>query len=251
VSGPASGTLPETQVRAMFDRIARVYDLMNSVMTAGLHHHWRRRAADLAAVGPGDSVLDVATGTGDLALELAGRVGPSGRVVGSDFSEEMLSRARAKDAGRKRGAGSGGHVAASATPVDWQWANALELPYGDGEFDAATVGFGARNFSDLDRGVAEMARVVRPGGRVVILEITTPQRPPLSTFYSAWFDRVVPLIGKVAGDSDAYEYLPASVKRFPGPEGLAASMERGGLTNIRWVLTAGGIIALHVGERPA
>jgi demethylmenaquinone methyltransferase/2-methoxy-6-polyprenyl-1,4-benzoquinol methylase len=230
----APGTLPEPQVRAMFDRIARVYDLMNSVMTAGLHHQWRRRAADLAAVGPGDAVLDVATGTGDLAIEMARRVGPSGRVVGSDFSEEMLARARTKDA-----------------RVDWQWANALELPYRDGEFDAATVGFGARNFSDLDRGLAEMTRVVRPGGRVVVLEITTPQRPPLSTFYSAWFDRVVPLIGKVAGDSDAYEYLPASVKRFPAPEGLAAAMARGGLTNIRWILTAGGIIALHVGERPA
>jgi demethylmenaquinone methyltransferase / 2-methoxy-6-polyprenyl-1,4-benzoquinol methylase len=229
-----TGTLEEGQVRAMFDRIARVYDLMNSVMTAGLHHQWRRRAADLAAVGPGDRVLDVATGTGDLAIELARRVGPDGRVVGSDFSEEMLARARAKD-----------------QAVDWQWANALELPYGDGEFDAATVGFGARNFSDLDRGLAEMARVVRPGGRVVVLEITTPQRPPLSTFYSAWFDRVVPLIGKVAGDSDAYEYLPASVKRFPLPDGLAAAMARGGLENIRWILTAGGIIALHVGEKPA
>jgi demethylmenaquinone methyltransferase / 2-methoxy-6-polyprenyl-1,4-benzoquinol methylase len=228
------GTLPEPQVRAMFDRIARVYDLMNSVMTAGLHHQWRRRAADLAGVGPGDRVLDVATGTGDLAIELSRRVAPGGQVVGSDFSEEMLSLARRKAPGLR-----------------FEWANALELPYEDGAFAASTVGFGARNFSDLDQGVAEMARVVQPGGRVVILEITTPQKPPLSTFFRLWFDRVVPLIGKVAGDPDAYDYLPNSVKRFPEPPGLAASMARAGLEDIRWILTAGGIIALHVGTKPA
>ena len=226
----APGTLEEGQVQAMFDRIAGFYDRMNSVMTAGLHHRWRERAADLAAVGAGDRALDVATGTGDLAIELARRVGPGGTVVGSDFSEGMLDLARRKDQG-----------------VWWEWANAMELPYADGEFAAATVGFGARNFSDLDRGLSEMARVVAPGGRVVILEITTPQKPPLSTFFSLWFDRVVPLAGKVAGDPDAYEYLPSSVKRFPGPEGVAASMERAGLRDIRWILTAGGIIALHVG----
>jgi demethylmenaquinone methyltransferase/2-methoxy-6-polyprenyl-1,4-benzoquinol methylase len=238
------GTLPEPEVRAMFDRIARVYDLINSVMTAGLHHKWRRRAADLAAVGPGDRVLDVATGTGDLAIELASRVGASGEVVGSDFSEEMLAHARRK-------VGSSGLAGPAAPAMRFEWANALELPYGDGEFAAATVGFGARNFSDLDRGVAELARVVKPGGRVVILEITTPQKPPLSTFFSLWFDRIVPLIGKVAGDSQAYDYLPNSVKRFPEPAGLAASLERAGLEQIHWVLTAGGIIALHVGVKPA
>ena len=226
------GTLPEPQVRAMFDRIAGFYDLMNSVMTAGLHHQWRRRAADLAQVGPGDRVLDVATGTGDLAVELAGRVAPGGEVIGSDFSEEMLGRARVKAPG-----------------LQFEWGNALDLPYATATFDAATVGFGARNFSDLGQGISEMARVVKPGGRVVILEITTPQKPPLSTFFSLWFDRVVPVIGKVAGDPDAYDYLPNSVKRFPGPEGLAADMERAGLQDIRWILTAGGIIALHVGTR--
>jgi demethylmenaquinone methyltransferase / 2-methoxy-6-polyprenyl-1,4-benzoquinol methylase len=232
-AAPGSGTLPEPQVRAMFDRIARVYDLMNSVMTAGLHHQWRRRAADLAAVGPGDRVLDVATGTGDLALELARRVEPDGEVIGVDFSHEMLARAREK---------------AGSARVVFQWANALALPYGDGEFAAATVGFGARNFSDLDRGLAEMARVVRPGGHVVVLEITTPTRPPLSTFYRQWFDRAVPAIGRLAGDPEAYEYLPNSVRRFPGPQALGAALERAGLEEIRWILTAGGIIALHVGQ---
>jgi demethylmenaquinone methyltransferase/2-methoxy-6-polyprenyl-1,4-benzoquinol methylase len=225
-----TGTLDEGQVRAMFDRIARVYDRMNSVMTAGLHHRWRERAADLARVGPGDRALDVATGTGDLALVLARRVGPGGEVVGSDFSEGMLSLARRKD-----------------PELRWEWGNALDLPYADGEFNAATVGFGARNFSDLDRGLAEMARVVRPGGRVVVLEITSPQRPPLSTFFSLWFDRVVPALGRLTGDPEAYVYLPRSVKRFPGPEALAARMAAAGLVDVRWILTAGGIIALHAG----
>ena len=224
-------------MRAMFDRIAGFYDVMNSVMTAGLHHGWRRRAADLASVGPGDRVLDVATGTGDLALELARRVGPIGEVIGSDFSEQMLTHARTK-------------APRAQAPLTFEWANAMALPYADGEFAAATVGFGARNFSDLDLGLSEMARVVRPGGKVVVLEITTPTRPPLSSFYRMWFDRVVPLIGRVAGDPEAYSYLPNSVKRFPAPRELAAKMDRCGL-DVRYVLTAGGIIALHVGTRRA
>jgi demethylmenaquinone methyltransferase / 2-methoxy-6-polyprenyl-1,4-benzoquinol methylase len=227
---PRSGTLPEPQVRAMFDRIAGFYDLMNSVMTAGLHHRWRARAADLAQLRPGDHALDVACGTGDLAIELSGRVAPGGEVVGSDFSEGMLEVARRK-------------TAADAANVRWEHGNALDLPYGEGEFAAATVGFGARNFSDLGRGLSEMARVVRPGGRVVVLEITTPTKPPLSTFFSLWFDRIVPLLGR----DEAYTYLPNSVKRFPGPEALAAEMARAGLRDVRWILTAGGIIALHVG----
>lgn len=232
--GRAPGTLEEPQVRAMFDRIAGLYDRMNTVMTAGLHHQWRRRAADLAELAPGGRALDVATGTGDLALELAARVAPGGRVIGVDFSERMLEVARAKAA------------AHPGAEVRFEAGNALALPYRDGEFDAATVGFGARNFSDLNRGLAEMARVVRPGGRVVVLEITTPRRPPLSTFFSLWFDRIVPALGRVV-DSQAYAYLPTSVRRFPGPDGLAGVMAGCGLSRIRYVLTAGGIIALHVG----
>jgi demethylmenaquinone methyltransferase/2-methoxy-6-polyprenyl-1,4-benzoquinol methylase len=214
----------------MFDRIAGVYDLMNSVMTAGLHHRWRARAADLAALLPGQSALDVATGTGDLAVELKRRVGPAGEVIGSDFSERMLELARAK-----------------APELRFEHGNALALPYEDDSFDAATVGFGARNFSDLPQGLREMARVVKPGGRVVILEITTPERPPLSLFFRLWFDRLVPLLGRFAGDSDAYTYLPSSVRRFPSARGLAAAMSAVGLVNVRWVLTAGGIIAIHAG----
>jgi len=214
----------------MFDRIASVYDLLNSVMSVGLHHRWRERAADLAAVGPGDRVLDVATGTGDLAIELSRRVGAAGEVVGSDFSEAMLELARQK-----------------APELRFEHGNALALPYDDDTFDAATVGFGARNFSDLPQGLREMARVVRPGGRVVILEITTPERPPLSWFFRLWFDRVVPQLGRFAGDPDAYTYLPSSVRRFPNARGLAAAMSAVGLVDVRWLLTAGGIIAIHAG----
>src|ERR671916_2862219 len=200
-----TGTLPADSVRAMFDRIAGVYDVMNTVMTAGLHHRWRARAVDLARAGPGTRALDVATGTGDLAIELAAR---GGDVVGSDFSEGMLERARVKAPG-----------------LTWEQADAMALPYPDDTFDAATVGFGARNFGDLPQGLREMVRVVKPGGRVVILEITTPQKPPLSTFFSVWFDRIVPLMGRF---DDAYTYLPASVKRFPAPEALAGGPVAGG-----------------------
>jgi demethylmenaquinone methyltransferase/2-methoxy-6-polyprenyl-1,4-benzoquinol methylase len=232
-----TGTLPEPQVQAMFDRIAGIYDRLNSVMTAGLHHRWRERAVALAGVHPGGSVLDVATGTGDLAFALARSVGPGGSVVGADFSAAMLEIARLK----------AGALPPGTAPVRFEQANALLLPHVTGEFDAATVGFGVRNFSDLDQGLRELARVVRPGGRVVILEMTTPRRPPLSSFFKLWFDLVVPVIGRLAGDSAAYAYLPDSVRRFPGPEELAARMNAAGLTDIRYVLTAGGIIALHVG----
>jgi demethylmenaquinone methyltransferase/2-methoxy-6-polyprenyl-1,4-benzoquinol methylase len=213
----------------MFDRIARVYDRMNSVMTAGMHHGWRERAVDLARVGPGSSALDVATGTGDLAIELARR---GAAVTGMDFSPGMLELAREK-----------------APEIAFEEGDAQALGYEDGSFDAVTVGFGARNFGDLDRGLSEMARVTRPGGRVVVLEITSPQRPPLSWFFRAWFDRAVPALGRIAGDPDAYSYLPSSVRRFPGPEELAGRMSASGLADVRWLLTAGGIIALHSGTR--
>ncbi len=239
----------------MFDRISGVYDVLNTVMTAGLHHSWRVRAADMARVGAGSHVLDVATGTGDLAIELARRVSPTGEVIASDFSEGMLDRARAKSA-------AGG---LEVNPR-FEWADALDLPYPDDRFDAATVGFGARNFSDLTRGIAEMVRVVRPGGRVVVLEMTAPTRAPLSHFYALWFDRVVPVLGRLAntltvrlrgrdGDAgatiaQAYSYLPNSVKRWPGPAALAAELQRAGLTEISYLLTAGGIVAIHAGTVP-
>ena len=219
----------------MFDRVAGRYDALNSVMTAGLHHRWRQRAADRAELGPGDSALDVCCGTGDMALELAGRVSPGGHVVGCDFSEPMLDLAREKARGRV------------AEAVRFEWADALSLPYDAGRFDAVTVGFGVRNLADLDRGLREMTRVLRPGGRLVVLEITQPLRPPLSVFYSLWFDRIVPLFGTFSGDSEAYAYLPESVRSFPAPRRLAEMMDAAGLEQIRWTVLAGGIIAIHSG----
>jgi demethylmenaquinone methyltransferase/2-methoxy-6-polyprenyl-1,4-benzoquinol methylase len=219
----------------MFDRVASRYDALNSLMTAGLHHRWRERAADRAELRPGDAALDVCCGTGDLALELAARVAPGGNVVGCDFSEPMLDLAREKAAAR------------SMEGVRFEWADALSLPYDAGRFDAVTVGFGVRNLADLDRGLREMTRVLRPGGRLVILEITQPKRPPLSTFFSLWFDRIVPRLGALSDDSEAYSYLPESVRSFPGPQRLAALMDGAGLERIRWTVLAGGIIAIHSG----
>jgi demethylmenaquinone methyltransferase/2-methoxy-6-polyprenyl-1,4-benzoquinol methylase len=221
----------------MFDRIAGIYDRMNRTMTAGLDREWRRRAADRAELEPGSRALDVCCGTGDLALELGERVGPEGEVVGCDFSEPMLELARRKAA------------AAGASWTRFEWADALALPYGDGSFDAVTVGFGVRNFADLEQGLGELVRVLRPGGRLVILEITQPRRAPLRWFFSLWFDRAVPMLGTLAGDRAAYSYLPASVRRFPGPERLAAMVAAAGVGRVRYLILAGGIIAIHSGVK--
>lgn len=221
----------------MFDRVASNYDALNSVMTAGLHHRWRERAADQAELGPGDFALDVCCGTGDLALKLAGRVAPGGHVVGCDFSEPMLDLARDKTSAR------------GADGVRFEWADALALPYDGERFDAVTVGFGVRNLADLDRGLSEMARVLKPGGRLVILEITQPTRPPLSVFFSLWFDRIVPLLGTFSSEPEAYAYLPESVRSFPNPHRLAERMDRAGFERIRYTVLAGGIIAIHSGVK--
>ena len=222
-----TGRLAPADVQAMFDRISPVYDAMNRVMTAGLDRRWRRLAA-AAAVRPGDRVLDACCGTGDLALEAA-RAG--GRVTGLDFSPAMLERARRK-----------------SNEIEWVRGDMTALPFADGSFDVVTVGFGIRNVPDLDAGLAELARVLRPGGRVACLEITRP-RGALRPFFGLWFDRVVPLLGRVLPGGAAYTYLPASVRRFPGPEDLAAAFGRAGFGEVGWRLLAGGIVALHVGSR--
>ena len=220
-----SGTLPPEGVQTMFDRIAPVYDVMNRVMTAGLDQRWRR-ATVRAVVEPGDRVLDAACGTGDLAI-IAAEAG--GDVTGLDFSARMLDRARRK-----------------APDLDWMRGDLLALPFEDESFDAATVGFGVRNVADLPGALEQLRRVLKPGGRLGILEITRP-RGPLRFFYSLWFDRIVPLLGKVLPGGEAYTYLPASVRRFPGPDDLAAQMA--GFRDVDYRLFAGGIVALHTGVR--
>ena len=234
MSAAPPGRLPAAEVRAMFDRIAPRYDLMNRLMSGGLDGRWRRLAAAAADVSLGSRALDVCTGTGDLAFALADRVGPSGAVVGVDFSEQMLDRARAKALDK-------------GAPATFDVADALDLPFADDAFDAATVAFGARNLADLDGGLAEMARVVRRGGRVVVLEITTPQH--LRALHALWFDRLVPRVGGlIGGDRAAYGYLPASAKRFPTPPELATRMTRAGLADVTWRGFMGGIVALHHGR---
>ena len=211
----------------MFDRISPVYDPMNRLMTAGLDGRWRRLTVR-AVVRPGDRVLDACCGTGDLAVE-AERAGAT--VTGLDFSERMLDRARSKSAG-----------------IEWVHGDLLALPFADGSFDAATVGFGVRNVEDLESGLRELARVLRPGGRLGCLEITRP-RNALKPFFGLWFDGVVPVAGRILPGGDAYTYLPASVRRFPGPEDLGEAMRRAGFGEIGWRLLGGGIVALHAATR--
>jgi len=228
--------LDPADVERMFDRIAGPYDLMNRLMTAGLDRRWRSIAARETGVGRGATVVDACCGTGDLALELARLVGRSGQVTGLDFSAEMLRRAERKSAGP------------DAATIEWVRGDATAMPFGDGSFAAATIAFGLRNLPDPEAGLRELARVVRPGGRVVCLEITRPEHGALKGFYSLWFDRGIPALGKVFDRRGAYSYLPASVRRFPGPELLGEAFHRAGMTDVRYRLMAGGIVALHVGE---
>jgi demethylmenaquinone methyltransferase/2-methoxy-6-polyprenyl-1,4-benzoquinol methylase len=222
-----TGVLSPDAVRRMFDRIAPVYDAMNRLMTMGLDLRWRRITAQ-AVVRPGDRVLDACCGTGDLAL--AARKAGAGEVTGLDFAPRMLDRAQRK-----------------LPEATWMEGDVLALPFGDGSFEAATVGFGVRNVEDLGRALAELRRVLVPGGRLGILEITTPTGV-LAPFYRVWFDRIVPLLGKLLKGGAAYSYLPASVRRFPGPDELAARLRGAGFTDVKWRTFAGGIVALHTGR---
>jgi demethylmenaquinone methyltransferase/2-methoxy-6-polyprenyl-1,4-benzoquinol methylase len=209
----------------MFDRIAPVYDPMNRLMTAGLDRRWRRLAAE-AVVRPGDRVLDACCGTGDLAVA-AKRAG--GEVTGLDFSPRMLERARRKSA-----------------EVEWVEGDLLTLPFEGASFDAATVGFGVRNVEDMPAAFRELRRVLADAGRLGVLEITRP-RGILAPFFRVWFDAIVPLVGKALEGGEAYTYLPASVRRFPGPEDISRLMREAAFGDVRYRLLAGGIVALHTG----
>jgi len=226
-------TLQPERVRDMFDRISPSYDRMNLLMSMGRDGRWRRLGVRASRAQPGDAALDVCCGTGDFAVELRRAVGPSGRVVGLDFSPQMLEVARRK-----------------CSAVEWQQGDALALPFADGEFAAACVGFGVRNLSDHPRGFAEMARVVRPGGRVVCLEMSTPPAP-IRPFSQLWTDHGVPVLGRiVAHDPEAYRYLPASVHRFPSAPELAEIMREAGLVDVGYRRLMMGVVALHVGKVP-
>ncbi len=227
-------TAEPEQVREMFDRISGGYDRMNVLMSGGMDGRWRRFTAACTGVGPGDSALDVACGTGDLSMALLDRVSSGGRVVGIDFASEMLDVARTK-----------------SSIVEWMQGDALELPFGDDEFDAATIGFGMRNLADYGRGFSEMARVVKPGGRVVCLELTEPSRA-VGVFSRIWTDRMVPVLGRlVTRDTAAYTYLPASVHRFPHAPELAQIMREAGLEKVQYRKLNMGTIAVHAGTVPA
>ena len=237
-SGAATETgnaAPTPEVQAMFDRISRVYDPMNLAISAFQEPYWRRRLVRSTGLQPGMRALDVASGTGKVASDLHRRVEPGGRVLGVDISPGMIDIARQQFADRPG--------------LEYAVGDALALPTDDASFDAATIAFGMRNLPDYRRGFAEMARSVRPGGRVLCLEIARP-RSRLARFMRWWFDRIVPLIGRVAGQGDAYSYLVRSVQNYPAPERIAEIMREAGLVDVHWRGLTGGIVTLHIGTVP-
>ena len=228
-----SGAQRAVLVREMFDRIAGRYDLMNTMMTAGLNRLWNRKVVGATGLGQGGRALDLACGTGSLTRDLAKKVGPEGYVLGVDFSREMLRAAR------------------PAPNVEYRLGDATDLEgVSSGAFDAATIAYGARNIPDLEALFSEMARTLRPGGVAVCLEIARPEGRLSSAFYGVWFDKIVPKLGGlISGDPSAYSYLPESVKEFVAPGELADIIEHNGLQDVTWERVAGGIITLHRGIR--
>lgn len=224
-------------VREMFAGIAARYDLLNDILSFRRHHAWRRAAVRLTGLSAGDRALDVCTGTGDLALALAGRLGPRGRVIGSDFCRPMLELGRAKVRGCR------------AAPIDLLVADALRLPFGTGVFDAVTVAFGIRNVADVPRAMAEMARVARQGGRVVVLEFTQPERGPIAAVIRWYQEVVLPAIGAALSRAEAYRYLPRSIRGFHNARELAGIMEAVGLADIQVHYLNLGSVCIHVGTK--
>lgn len=228
--------VPESSVAAMFDAIAPDYDRLNTLLTLRFDGRWRRAAVDATHLSTGGSAIDVATGTGKLALELADRVGPFGRVVAVDLAPAMIRRASS--------------VHRDVVQLEFRVGNALALPVGDGAFDAATIAFGLRNLSDFEAGFREMCRVVRPGGRVVCLELTVPRPRWWARVFRASFRTLTPLAGRLFGHSGPYRYLPASLEGFPNPEQLAATMRAAGLVDVTYRRLGLGSVALHTGVVP-
>jgi demethylmenaquinone methyltransferase/2-methoxy-6-polyprenyl-1,4-benzoquinol methylase len=229
---------PGTMVERMFSAIAPRYDFLNHFLSAGRDRYWRREAIRATALPPKGRLLDICTGTADMALEAARRF-PEARIVGVDFSRPMISLGLAKV-----------ERANLASRISLQVGPAEALPFPDESFDAATVAFGLRNVPDRLRGLREMHRVLRPAGRAVVLEFTTPPSPMFRRAYLWYFHRVLPWVGRlVSGHPSAYSYLPASVSDFPSPEGLAGWMREAGFREVSYHLLTGGIVAIHAGAK--
>lgn len=227
------------RVRGVFDSVAGSYDLMNDLMSAGVHRLWKQFTLSLTALRPGQTALDVAGGTGDLAAGMASQVGTRGLVILTDINAAMLGRGRDRltDAG---------HVG----NVRYAQANAERLPFADSSFDCITIGFGLRNVTDKAAALASMRRVLKPGGQLLVLEFSHPVQPALKSLYDAYSFRVLPLLGKlVAGDADSYRYLAESIRMHPAQEPLLEMMRTAGLEGCRYHNLTGGIVAVHRGYR--
>jgi demethylmenaquinone methyltransferase/2-methoxy-6-polyprenyl-1,4-benzoquinol methylase len=226
----------EKRVHEMFSSIAHRYDLLNTLLSLNRDKYWRRFTVERSGLGPGESAIDVATGTGKLAIELAKAVGPQGKVVGVDFCREMLDVAEEKCEG---------------LCIELKEGNAQELPYPDGAFDLATIGFALRNVESVEKTLKELARVVKPGGKVISLEFSQPDNRLFRRIYYIYFFKILPVAGGlISRNKGAYSYLPSSVARFPGKRELKEIMEKAGLEDIEIYSLTGGIVAVHVGVKP-
>jgi demethylmenaquinone methyltransferase / 2-methoxy-6-polyprenyl-1,4-benzoquinol methylase len=228
----------QRRVREVFSSVASRYDLMNDLMSFGIHRLWKRFVIDLAGVRPGERVLDVAGGTGDLSREFRRKVGPQGLVVLSDINAAMLQQGHARLADR------------GVVDVPLAQANAEKLPFAEGSFDCITIGFGLRNVTDKDKALASMCRALKPGGRLLVLEFSKPINPGLAKAYDEYSFRLLPLMGKlVARDADSYRYLAESIRMHPDQATLKGMMERAGLSRVQVYNLTGGIVAVHRGYR--
>lgn len=238
--------LPTTEEKAdyvqnQFDRIARKYDLANDVISMGMHRLWKERAIKELLGSQSGKYLDVCCGTGDLALTIASRNSFSGEVTGIDFSAEMLAVARSRESSMRQNG-------QNPRPMNWLQGDALQLPFPDNSFDGAIVSFGLRNLTNYQGGIDEMARVVKPGGRVINLDLGQPTMPVFTPFYLFYFHNIVPIIGEIIqGDRAAYTYLPESRKNYPAPPRLTEIFANAGLSEVRWIPLACGSVALHAG----
>lgn len=244
---PRAGEEKEKYVRSLFNSIARRYDTMNLIMTAGVVKLWHRAFPSYTGLRPGGTCLDVACGTGDLTMIAARQVAPSGKVIGVDFSEEML------EVGRQRVAQKSPH----ARLIEMKHGNAMDLPFADNSFDCATIGFALRNVPDIARCVSEMTRVVKPGGRVVSLEISKPKNRLIRSLYFLHFYNIVPLVdrlverGRGSGQRiRPYTYLPNSLTHFPDQDRLADIFRGAGLSDVGYKGLTGGIVTIHYGTKP-